>query len=120
MAEFWKNETVNELEDIEIMQGDEYDVQLSIKTREGEKITENDVDTLEISLNSLRWSFPESVNFDPDTGYFSLRITQQQSFSLPPGKNVLQMRIKTLDGNVYGVYELNPVNIIGSISKVVL
>ena len=105
---------------IEIMQGDEYDVDLGVKCLDGEQLSGDDVSKLEVCIGELSYIYPASMRYDDETGRFVLHLTQEDTFSMIPGTYTMQMRIKSLQKDVIGKWDLRQVRIIKSRSKVIL
>ena len=104
-----------------IMQGDQNPVffTLSCRNDRGEKIylTDSMISKLEIRLGSISKTTPE-VSWSSDRGGWEFPITQEESFSLPAGKNMVQMRVLFPMGEV--VSTEGEMYIIESISKNIL
>ena len=102
------------------MQGDEYDISLVLTCSDGEILTGDQIDTLEVTLGDLRFVYPATITFDAVANAFVLHLTQEQTFGVPSGEYMMQMRIKTLAADVYGQWNVQSIRIIHSRSKVVL
>ena len=105
---------------VTIMQGDAYDVAFELLDEDGAVLSPVDIDLLEFMIGELRFTYPEEIVSDEADGAFVLRLTQERTFALPAGYLPVQMRIKALNGGVYGQWQLPSVRVIPSRSKVVL
>ena len=104
-----------------IMQGIQCPVlfTLSCRKERGEKIylTDSMINKLEIRLGSISKTTPE-VSWSSDRNGWEFPITQEESFSLPAGNNMVQMRVLFPMGEVLSTEA--EVYIIESISKNIL
>lgn len=82
-----------------MMQGDTYWIPFVI--RQGDTlITPDLVDNVEFTIGGISRFYPDSVAYSG--GQWQFPLTQQQTFSLPGGKQPVQARIQFKDGSVVG------------------
>lgn len=84
---------------ISIMQGDAYDIPVTLKDKDGNAITDADVSAVKITLGSTSKSYPDEVTFDD--GVFLFPVTQEESFRMD-GFKQLEARVKFTSGEVMG------------------
>ena len=99
-----------------IMNGDAYDIEISLNDDTGDPISSAQLEKLEIQLGSIRKTFPDEVTFSE--GVFHFPLSQQETMSMH-GTQHFQMRAKFHDGSVVGV-KLDPVRMAPSDSGVIL
>lgn len=105
---------------MDIMQGDDYTFNIDLDTIDGRDVNGATVSKLEVMIDSLRKSYPESIKYDTVTNVFVIHLSQDDTFSLRPGKKLFQIRIKFKDGCVSGFKNLEEINVISSHSKLIL
>lgn len=104
------------MESNKMMTGDQYGIPFHIY-RDGQTVTEDEIEVVEFSISNLRKVYPQEVRYVE--GDFLFPITQQETFSLGSGKKHTQARVKFVDGSVVGV-DFGYIDVSASISKVVL
>ena len=84
-----------------MMQGDNYNIGLTISNNAGSIVTPSDIIDVEITINGLAKTYAagELVYTDGVWGY---PVTQDDSFTLRPGAAKAQVRVKWADGTVEG------------------
>ena len=101
-----------------MMQGDSYRLPIQV-TMNGDIVTLNMVEDVEVMLGSIRKTFLDgSVSFDEIQEAWLVSLSQEDTFRLRGGANA-QVRVKFLSGDVLGV-DLGYVDVKSSVSKVVL
>lgn len=66
-----------------IMQGDEYDVYLTLTDADGETITTEGVEDVEVGLGGLSFSLSgETIAFDSDKGAWVFRLSEWQTSAM--------------------------------------
>ena len=99
-----------------IMQGDAYGIPVYI-TNDGEPVTPETAETVEITLGPLIKKYPEGISFSDDDWIF--RLTQQEAFVFSAAGADCKVRVKFKSGDVIGV-SLGKIDIAASRSKAVL
>ncbi len=89
------------MEEITIMQGDQYAVPFAITGRNGDPVTAEDISALEVVIGTLRKTTPE-VTYNAETGMWDFPLTQAESFALEAKPEKAQLRVKFPDGSVIG------------------
>ena len=103
-----------------MMQGDSYGLPIEILNSEKAVVTPDDVSDVEITIGSLRKSYADGeVIFSTEAEKWVVPLTQEETFSLRPGRVRVQLRVKRKNGEVEG-FDLGSKNIFESISKEVL
>ena len=103
-----------------IMQGDEYDVNITLKDADGEPITEVGVTDVEIGIGSLTKTYSDGeVSYDSENKQWVFRLSQTETSGLKNGVLSFQVRVKFGGGDVVGA-KLPSVGVSPSTSKEVL
>ena len=97
---------------MQIMQGDAYDVAITLKDEDNHPITDSDVDEVEVTLGNLEKSAIYSE------GEWVISLSQEETFALE-GIEGLQVRCLFRSGDVAGA-KVGKVYILNSASKEVL
>lgn len=103
---------------IEIHQGDQYGIAISIvmKDREhpGEKIvqTDSDISKLEIILGGVRKEYPGDVIYNSDSKKFVFPLTQNESFSMAPKVYEMLCRPHFINDTILGWKTIENVKVI--------
>lgn len=99
-----------------IMQGDAYSIPVRI-TSDGEPVTPETAETVEITLGPLIKQYPTGISFSDGDWLFTL--TQGEAFTLSAAGAECKIRVKFRSGDVIGV-SLGKIDIAASRSKAVL
>ena len=99
-----------------IMQGDAYSIPVHI-TNDGELVTPETAETVEIAIGPLVKQDPVGVSFLE--GDWLFQLTQPEAFALSAAGAECKIRVKFKNGDVIGV-SLGKVSIAASRSKAVL
>ena len=95
-----------------IMQGDAYNIEITLTDADGTALTDETVETVEVSLGGLTKTYPGEVTFEPDapsrgapssvtTGKWLFPVTQEETACMT-GMLPFQVRVKFAGGNVVG------------------
>lgn len=98
-----------------IMQGDSYPLELTI-TSDGESLTDEGTQVVEIALGALVKTWPGEVSFSGGVWLFPL--SQQETFAMPAGEKTLCVRVKR--GGVWGAQTEAAVTVTACHSRAVL
>lgn len=101
-----------------VKQGDAYSIPVTV-TADGSAVTDNMLDALEVMVGpGLRKTWPDGeIEYDEDTDYWLLPLTQAETFALPAGSEIaLDVRAKTNSGDVMGTAEPMRVRIVPAAS----
>ena len=80
-----------------IMQGDEYDVYLTLKDADGEVITTEGVADVEVGLGGVFYSYADStIDFDTDKGAWVFRLLEDDTEDM---KGVLSFQVRVTFDN---------------------
>ena len=102
-----------------MMQGDAYGLPFEIMTGNGLADGETFAE-IELSMAHLRKSLTQrEIKYLPEEKAFIALLTQEETMLLHSGKQPIQLRVKTLKGDVIGI-EMGDIDVIASLSKVVL
>lgn len=85
-----------------IMQGDEYPLNITLLSLDGQAITPNNVTSVEFMVGDIRKTWPETATFDDATLKFKIPLTQKNTFALRKGYINVQARAVFQDGSVVG------------------
>ena len=104
---------------LEMMQGDQYRIPLSLTYEDGAPVTPNELKDLEVFIGSVRKTLADGgVSFEEGEGQFYVYITQEDTFKLR-GDVKIQVRPLVASGEVVGI-NLETANVKIAASKVVL
>ena len=102
-----------------MMQGDAYKIPFEIEVDEVVANADTFAD-VEISVGNITKTMSNGdITFDAEQNAFMFPITQQETFALRNTPQKAQIRVKYANGDVYGI-DLGSIDVIGSISKVVI
>lgn len=85
-----------------VMQGDAYNIPVTIKSGNGTMITPEIAACVEITVGQFTKRWPGQVTFDEKTGEWQFPVTQKQTFRFTPGTAVVQARVVFQDGSIMG------------------
>lgn len=85
-----------------VMQGDAYNIPVTIKSGNGTLITPEIAACVEITVGQFTKRWPGQVTFDEKTGEWQFPVTQKQTFRFLPGTAVVQARVVFQDGSIMG------------------
>lgn len=85
-----------------VMQGDAYNIPVTIKSGNGTLITPEIAACVEITVGQFTKRWPGQVTFDEKTGEWKFPVTQNQTFRFAPGAAVVQARVVFQDGSIMG------------------
>ena len=85
-----------------VMQGDAYNIPVTIKSGNGTLITPEIAACVEITVGQFTKRWPGQVTFDEKTGEWQFPVTQKQTFRFAPGAAVVQARVVFQDGSIMG------------------
>lgn len=85
-----------------VMQGDAYNIPVTIKSGNGTLITPEIAACVEITVGQFTKRWPGQVTFDEKTGEWQFPVTQKQTFRFAPGAAVVQARAVFQDGSIMG------------------
>lgn len=85
-----------------VMQGDAYNIPVTIKSGNGTLITPEIAACVEITVGQFAKRWPGQVTFDEKTGEWQFPVTQKQTFRFAPGTAVVQARVVFQDGSIMG------------------
>lgn len=85
-----------------VMQGDAYNIPVTIKSGNGTLITPEIAACVEITVGQFTKRWPGQVTFDEKTGEWKFPVTQKQTFRFAPGTAVVQARVVFQDGSIMG------------------
>ena len=105
---------------IHIMQGDAYPIDFELIGPDGEPLTDEDVEIVELMIGSVIKKYPETVQYDPGGRQFVFDLTQEDSFSLCEGTHGVQARVKRVGNTVEGWHECGKVVVSASGSQEIL
>ena len=72
-----------------MMQGDEYPLNITLLSLDGQAITPNNVTSVEFMVGDIRKTWPETATFDDATLKFKIPLTQKNTFALRDRKSVV-------------------------------
>lgn len=103
---------------ITIMQGDQYAIPVEIKDVDGTPANGETFADVEIVVGSVRRTMSAGeIVYDPNQAAFLFPLTQAETFAMRDQPQIMQIRVKTVDGNVLGVNLGGTIIVIGSKSK---
>lgn len=85
-----------------VMQGDAYNIPVTIKSGNGTLITPEIAACVEITVGQFTKRWPGQVTFDEKTGEWQFPVTQKQTFRFLPGTAMVQARVVFQDGSIMG------------------
>nr|DAO93418.1 MAG TPA: hypothetical protein [Caudoviricetes sp.] len=85
-----------------VMQGDAYNIPVTIKSGNGTLITPAIAACVEITVGQFSKRWPGQVEFDEKAGEWQFPVTQKQTFRFAPGAAVVQARVVFQDGSIMG------------------
>lgn len=85
-----------------VMQGDAYNIPVTIKSGNGTLITPEIAACVEITVGQFTKRWPGQVTFDEKTGEWQFPVMQKQTFRFAPGAAVVQARVVFQDGSIMG------------------
>lgn len=85
-----------------VMQGDAYNIPVTIKSGNGTLITPEIAACVEITVGQFTKRWPGQVTFDEKTGEWQFPVTQKQTFRFAPGAAVVQARVVFQAGSIMG------------------
>lgn len=85
-----------------VMQGDAYNIPVTIKSGNGTLITPEIAACVEITVGQFTKRWPGQVTFDEKTGEWQFPVTQKQTFRFAPGTAVVQARVVFQDSSIMG------------------
>ncbi len=100
-----------------IMQGDAYDIPITITDANGEIIADTAVEKVEVMIGWIKKTYPGELKYSDNHWLFP--VTQEDSFKLSGSQQSVQIRVKFPGGAVVGA-KCKPVSINSSYSKEVL
>ena len=106
------------MNEIAVMQGDQYAVPFELAGADGEPLTADDIVKIEIVIGPLKKCSP-SVFFNVQKGFWEFPLTQEETLGLSPSTLRAQVRAVYPDGSVVGA-DAGFVTIIASMSDEVL
>ena len=87
---------------LSMMQGDAYDIHLTLVKEDDTPITDADVSKVNITFGGTTKSYPDgAVTYDADEGEWLYPVTQAQTIGMPPVAE-LSVRVKYNTGDVEG------------------
>ena len=82
-----------------MVQGDQYALPITVKTKAGLTITDEDVSKVRIKLGEVDDNYPDGdVTYDSDTGKWLLPLTQEQTLQMEHVR--LQVRVVYPNGDI--------------------
>lgn len=105
---------------IHIMQGDAYPIDFELLGPDGETLTDEDVEIVELMIGTVLKKYPTDVTYDAVTHQFVFKLSQQDSFSLAAGTHAVQARVKRVGDTVEGWHECSQVVVCPSASQAIL
>ena len=103
-----------------IMQGDAYPILLTVRTKDGDILTPDDIKVLEVMIGSILKSYPDSIRWEADTGKFAVPLTQEETLNLTPGVQAVQARALGVNGYVRGWRKCGEIAVTKSDSRTIL
>lgn len=105
---------------VSMMQGDSYNLKVTILNKDKTPVTPDDVRDVEITVGSLSKTYANNeVTYNEGIEQWLFPLTQEETFKFAPARVKAQVRIVMKSGIVEGV-PLGTVNVLESISKEVL
>lgn len=102
-----------------MMQGDQYMQPISIKKKNGEPLTDRELDDMEVMIGNVRKTLSGgTVTFDSEDQVFLVHLTQAETFRMNGVEDVIA-RLKFLTGDIIGI-KFGKIDWEASKSKVVL
>lgn len=105
---------------IDFMQGDALPLDVNITDENGKEIPIAQIDKVEFMVGSVRKVYPEDAVYDDEKHCFTMRLSQQDTYSLTEGRQIAQIRVKMADGTVVGWQACCVVNVRKSNSNEVI
>lgn len=103
------------------LQGNTYELEVQVRTAEGEIVEAGDVESVQFVLGKVEKYYggaEGTVEYDDDRQVFLVPLTQQETFAFS-GSIKWQVRVMYKDGSVDGTVP-KAENVLGSITKTVL
>lgn len=105
---------------LQIMQGDAYNIPIEILLADGTVAEQSDFTDVEIAIgNNIKSLSKKEITYDEENKVFLFPLKQEDSFDFFAVVKKAQVRVKTPNGEVFGI-QLDKAAVIESISKVVL
>lgn len=103
-----------------LKQGDEYVLPVKIRIN-GTDLPVEDVERVEFMTGSVRKTYPEEAAYDAESGFFHVRLTQEDTLSLPEDEGVrFDVRVKFKGGCVIGTQKVTVAVVNGAVSGEVI
>lgn len=103
---------------VEIMQGDQFMMPLHIKSDDG-IINNEDIEEIRLFIGHIVKTIGDGIEYDDDLETWLVKFSQQETLSLPAGKNRVQIRVKFNSGEVIG-QSMDAINVLFSKDKAVM
>ena len=87
--------------DITIMQGDACEVPFVVKA-DRTAGTPDMADAVELTIGTLSRLYPGEITYDKKRQQWLCPLTQEQTFAFPAGEMETQVRVRLMDGSVFG------------------
>lgn len=84
-----------------MMQGDKYSIEIEILDKDGNRVTNNSVRDVEITIGRMTKSFAKG-EVEYANGLWLFPFGQEESFGLYPARTSAQVRVKWLGGEIEG------------------
>ncbi len=105
---------------IKIKRGDELALPVKI-TMGGEPLSVDDAELVEFRLGEIRKLWPEDAEYDAESGEFRVRLSQEDTFSLPADDAAqLDVRVKFRGGAVIGTRKVTMLVTVDALSGEVI
>lgn len=104
---------------VSICQGDQYPIKIHLVDATDTTIPQSAVEVVEITIGDTIKKYPGDITYDDELERWLYPLTQEETFALRAMPRKAQLRVKTVDGNVYNA-SLGTINIEESLSKEVL
>ena len=106
---------------VTIKKGDAYPLPVVVRLN-GQVIDDGTiyaVEAVELSMQDLTklWKADGSGEVTYENGVFYFPLNQQETFNLRAGKIKLDVRVKTIDGWIQGLSDMQTVNVVATISR---
>lgn len=105
---------------IDFMQGDSLPLDVDITDESGNDVPIDQIDKVEFMVGSVRKVYPDDAVFDDEKKCFTMTLSQADTLSLAAGRQIAQIRVKTVDGLVIGWQACCVVNVRKSNSNEVI
>lgn len=105
---------------LKIKQGDECVIPVEIRINGG-KVPIEDVEAVEFRTGDVRKVYPDDVGYDGEEGSFQMKLTQEDTFSLPADDAVqFDVRVKFRGGTVIGTQKVTVFVVVDALSEEVI